>query len=150
MIERFGASPCSCLAYARCGRCLSVADLYGDGRLDVVINNADAKPSVLKNVTTPSGHWLALRLVGDVSKKSPRDAIGAIVYVTTGKVRQRQDVISGGSYASQNDMTLHFGLGAATSVDKVEIKWPDGAVESVNVQGVDRKLTVIEGKGIAK
>ena len=75
---------------------------------------------------------------------------GAIAYVTAGKIRQRQDVISGGSYASQNDMTLHFGLGAATSVDKVEIKWPDGTVESVNVQGVDRKLTVIEGKGIAK
>jgi hypothetical protein len=89
-------------------------------------------------------------LVGDVSKKSPRDAIGASVYVTTGKIRQRQDVISGGSYASQNDLTLHFGLGAATSVDKVEIKWPNGAIESVNIPGVDRKLTVIEGKGLAK
>jgi hypothetical protein len=104
----------------------------------------------LKNVTTSSGHWLALRLAGDTSKKSPRDAIGAIVYVTTGKIRQRQDVVSGGSYASQNDMTLHFGLGGATSIDKVEIKWPDGTVESVNIPGVDRKLTMIEGKGIAK
>ena len=148
--ERAAAAPGSGLAYAWCGRGLAVADLDGDGRMDVVINNADAKPSVLRNVATPSGHWLALRLVGDVSKKSPRDAIGAIVYVTTGKMRQRQDVISGGSYASQNDLTLHFGLGAATSVDKVEIKWPDGTVESVNVPAVDRKLTVIEGKGIAK
>ena len=122
----------------------------GDGRLDVVINNADSKPTVLRNVAASTGHWLALRLVGDVSKKSPRDAIGATVYVTTGKVRQRRDVVSGGSYASQNDMTLHFGLGAATNIDKLEIKWPDGTVESVNVQGVDRKLTVIEGKGIVK
>ena len=89
-------------------------------------------------------------MVGDVSKQSPRDAIGAIVYVTSGKIRQRQDVISGGSYASQNDMTLHFGLGAATTVDKVEIKWPGGTVESVSVTGVDRKLTVIEGKGVVK
>jgi enediyne biosynthesis protein E4 len=127
-----------------------VADLDGDGRLDVVINNADAKPTILKNVAAPAGHWLALRLVGDPMKKSPRDAIGAIVYVATGKVRQRQDVISGGSYASQNDLTLHFGLGAVTSVDKVEIKWPDGFVESSRVQDVDRKLTVIEGKGIAR
>ena len=77
-------------------------------------------------------------------------AIGAIVYVTTGKVRQRQDVISGGSYASQNDLTLHFGLGAATSVDKVEVKWPDGSSETVNIPGIDRKLTVIEGKGVVK
>jgi len=148
--ERVGAAPGSALAYAWCGRGLAVADLDGDGRLDVVINNADAKPSLLKNVAASSGHWLALRLVGDVSKKSPRDAIGATVYVTTGKIRQRQDVISGGSYASQNDLTLHFGLGTATSVDKIEIKWPDGSIEALSVPGIDRKLTVIEGKGAAK
>jgi len=148
--ERVGAAPGSGLASAWCGRGLAVGDLGGDGRLDVVINNADSKPTILKNVASPAGHWLALHLVGDVSKQSPRDAIGAIVYVTSGKIRQRQDVISGGSYASQNDMTLHFGLGAATTVDKVEIKWPGGTVESVSVTGVDRKLTVIEGKGVVK
>ncbi len=148
--ERVGAAPNSGLAAAWCGRGLAVGDLDGDGRLDVVINNADSKPTILKNVAAPVGHWLALRLVGDVGKRSPRDAIGAIVYVTTGKVRQRQDVISGGSYASQNDLTLHFGLGAATSVDKVEIKWPDGSSETVNIPGIDRKLTVIEGKGVVK
>jgi len=148
--ERVGAAPNSGLAAAWCGRGLAVGDLDGDGRLDVVINNADSKPTILKNVAAPVGHWLALRLVGDVGKKSPRDAIGAIVYVTTGKVRQRQDVISGGSYASQNDLTLHFGLGAATSVDKVEVKWPDGSSETVNIPGIDRKLTVIEGKGVVK
>ncbi len=116
----------------------------------MVINNADSKPTVLKNVATPTGHWLELRLVGDVAKKSPRDAIGAIAYVTTGAVRQRRDVISGGSYASQNDMTLHFGLGAATAVDKVEIKWPDGTSELIQIPGVDRKLTVIQNKGVSK
>lgn len=88
--------------------------------------------------------------MGDVSKKSPRDAIGATVYVTTGKIRQRQDVVSGGSYASQNDMTLHFGLGAATTVDKFEIKWPDGFTETLQAPVVDRKLTVVEGKGIVR
>ena len=148
--ERVGAAPGSGLASAWCGRGLAVGDLDGDGRLDVVINNADSKPTVLKNVAASSGHWLALHLVGDVSKKSPRDAIGATAYVTTGKIRQRRDVISGGSYASQNDMTLHFGLGTATSVDKLEIRWPDGAVETINVPGIDRKLTVIEGKGVTK
>jgi hypothetical protein len=148
--ERVGAAPNSGLAAAWCGRGLAVGDLDGDGRLDVVINNADSKPTILRNVATPTGHWLELHLAGDVSKKSPRDAIGAIAYVTTGKIRQRRDVISGGSYASQNDLTLHFGLGAATSVDKLEIKWPDGTSETINVPGIDRKLTVIEGKGIAK
>jgi hypothetical protein len=148
--ERISAAPGSGLAQAWCSRGLAVGDLDGDGRLDVVINNADSKPTILRNASTPVGHWLELRLVGDVSKKSPRDAIGAVVYVTTGKIVQRQDVVSGNSYASQNDMTLHFGLGAVTAVDKVEIKWPDGLVETVQVLGVDRKLTVIENKGVRK
>ncbi|MGZ8848654.1 MAG: ASPIC/UnbV domain-containing protein, partial [Pyrinomonadaceae bacterium] len=125
-------------------------DLDNDGRQDVVINNADSKPSVMKNVSAANGHWLTLRLAGDVAKKSPRDAIGAIVYVTTGKVRQRQDVVSGGGFSSQNDMSVHFGLGTATNVDKLEVRWPDGTLEVLTVPGVDRKLNVVEGKGIAK
>jgi hypothetical protein len=148
--ERVGAAPGSGLAKAWCSRGLAVGDLDGDGRLDLVMNNADSKPTVLRNVTTPSGHWLGLRLIGDVSKKSPRDAIGATVSVTTGKIRQRQDVISGGSYASQSDMTLHFGLGPATNVDKLEVSWPDGSTESVNLSGVDRRFTLEQGKGITK
>jgi hypothetical protein len=148
--ERIGAPAGSALAQAWSARGIAIGDLDGDGRLDVVINNADAQPTVLKNVGTPVGHWLELRLIGDVSKKSPRDAVGAIVYVTTGKLRQRQDVISGSSYASQNDMTLHFGLGAATAIDKLEIKWPDGTTETITVTGIDRKLTIVEGKGIVK
>lgn len=145
--ERIGAPPASALAQAWCSRGIATADLDGDGRLDLIINNTDSKPTLLKNVATGAGHWLELRLVGDVTKKSPRDAIGAIAYVTTGKLRQRQDVISGASYASQNDMTLHFGLGAATAVDQLEIKWPDGTSEIVSVSGIDRKLTITEGKG---
>jgi hypothetical protein len=148
--ERVGAAPGSALAAAASGRGLAVADLYGDGRPDVVINNSDSKPGVLKNVAAGTGHWLALRLVGDPEKKSPRDATGAVVYVTTGKVRQPKDENSGGGYASQNDMTLHFGLGGANAVDKIEIRWPDGTLENVSVPGVVRRLTVIEGKGAVK
>ena len=148
--ERIGAAPGSALASAWCSRGLAVGDLDGDGRLDVVINNADSRPAILRNVTASSGHWLDLRLAGDVSKKSPRDAIGAIAYVSTGKLRQRQDVISGAGFASQNDMTLHFGLGEATRVDKLEIKWPNGSMETFDVPGVDRKLTVIQGRGVVK
>src|ERR1043165_1918374 len=144
--ERLGAPAGSALAQAWCARGIAIGDLDGDGRLDVVINNIDSKPTILKGVVGSGGHWLELRLVGDAAKKSPRDAIGAIAYVTTGKLRQRQDVVSGGSYASQNDMTLHFGLGAATSVYRLEIKWPDGTSEIITIPGVDRKLTVIEGK----
>jgi hypothetical protein len=145
--ERVGAPPGNALANPWPARGLAVGDLDGDGRLDLVINNLDAKPVVLRNVAATTGHWLGLRLVGDVAKKSPRDAIGSVAYVTTGSVRQRQDVVSGAVYCSQNDMTLHFGLGAATKVDKLEIQWPDGSVETFDMPAIDRVVTITEGKG---
>jgi enediyne biosynthesis protein E4 len=146
---RVGAAPGSGLALAIPARGLAIGDLDGDGRLDAVINNIDSPPTLLRNVTPDAGHWLTLKLIGDPAKKSPRDAIGAIVYVTVGKRRMRQDVISGAGYASQNDQRLHFGLGAATQADKVEIQWPDGKKETVALAGCDRVFTIIEGKGVA-
>lgn len=146
--ERVAAAPASGLALAIPARGLAVGDLDGDGRLDAVIGNIDATPTVLKNVTKDAGHWIELRLVGDTTKKSPKDAIGAIAYVTTGAIRQRQDVISGASFASQSDQRLHFGVGAATKIDKLEIKWPGGARETISVNGCDKVFTIVEGKGV--
>ncbi len=148
--ERVGARPGSPLANAWPGRGLAVGDLDGDGRMDLVINNLDAKPVLLRNTATPAGHWLELRLAADATKKSPRDAIGSVAFLTAGGKRQRQDVVSGAVFCSQNDLTLHFGLGSATKVDKLEIKWPNGSTESFEVPGVDRILTITQGKGIAK
>jgi enediyne biosynthesis protein E4 len=148
--ERVGAAPGSALAQAWPARGLAVGDLDGDGRQDIVLNNIDSKPTILRNVAAPSGHWLDLKLIGDVARKSPRDAIASIVYLTTGKVRQRQDVVSGAVYCSQNDMTLHFGLGAATKIDKLEIQWPDGMLETVDVPAIDRKLSIVQGKGLSR
>jgi hypothetical protein len=147
--ERVGAAPESGLAQAWTSRGLAVADLDGDGKPDLVLNNIDSAPTVLRNVTATKNHWLRLRLVGDPAKGSPRDATGAIAYVTTGSMRQRGDVVSGAGYSSQNDPCLSFGLGAATKVDKLEVKWPNGNLETFDVAGVDRALTITQGKGVA-
>ena len=147
VFERVAAAPGSALALSLPARGLAVADLDGDGRLDAVVNNCDAPPTVLRNVSEQKNHWLILRLVGDTAKKSPKDATGAIVYATIGTMRQRLDLISGAGYASQNDPCLHIGLGAATKLDKLEVRWPDGTLETVALPGVDRVVTVTQGKG---
>ncbi|MDQ3585267.1 MAG: CRTAC1 family protein [Acidobacteriota bacterium] len=147
IFERVGAAPGSGLASAWPARGMAVGDLDGDGRLDAVLNNIDAAPTVLRNVTDTKNHWLGLRLVGDPSKKSPKDATGAMVFVTANGTRQRFDCVSGAGYASQNDPLVHVGLGAATKIDKLEVKWPGGATETFTVPGVDRVVTLTEGKG---
>jgi hypothetical protein len=148
--ERVGAVPGSALASAWQSRGMAVGDLDSDGSPDIVINNMDSKPAVLRNVMASEGHWVDLKLVGDAARKTPKDAIGSIAYVTTGKVRQRRDVISGAVYCSQNDFSLHFGLGQATKVDKLEIRWADGVSEVIVLPSVDRSFTIAQGKAITK
>jgi hypothetical protein len=136
------------LAVVVSARGAAFGDLFNDGHIDVVLNAMDSTPVLLRNVVKNSNHWLTMKLIG--GPKSPRDAIGAKVFVTTGAIRQRGDVYAGGSYASSSDQRLHFGLGAATSVDKVEILWPDGAKEEIKIPAVDRIVTVVEGKGLVE
>jgi hypothetical protein len=120
-------------------------DLFNDGHVDVVLNVMDSTPVLLRNVVKNSNHWVTIRLIG--GPKSPRDAIGAKVFVTAAGARQRGDVFSGGSYASSSDQRLHFGLGTATKVDQVQIFWSDGVKEEIKIPAIDRIITVVEGKG---
>ncbi len=121
-------------------------DLFNDGKIDVVMNNLDASPTLLRNVNDDAHHWIEFKLIGGA--KSPRDAVGAAVFLKTGKMEQRGDVLSGGSFASSNDPRVHFGLGDAAVVDAVEIRWPSGVREKVSVPAADRVYTIEEGKGI--
>jgi enediyne biosynthesis protein E4 len=128
------------------GRGAAFGDLFNDGKVDVVINCMDRVPVLLRNVNPDRHHWVGLQLVG--GPKSPRDAVGATVFLTAGGLRQRNDVMSGGSYESSNDQRLHFGIGDATTVDKVEIRWPSGVTQQVTLPGIDRFYTIEEGKGV--
>jgi hypothetical protein len=136
------------LAKVAVGRGLAFGDLFNDGKIDVVINNMDGTPTLLRNVDKNANHWVGLKLVG--GPKSPRDAVGATVYLKANGFTQRADVISGGSYASTSDPRLHFGLGAATAVDSIEVHWPSGAVEKIALPGIDAIYTVVEGSGTGK
>ena len=134
------------LAAAYVARGVAFGDLFNDGKVDVVINQMDGVPVLLRNVTKNTNHWIGFQLVG--GPKGPRDATGAAAYLTAGGVRQRGDVLSGGSYSSNNDERLHFGLGVNSKVDSLEIHWPDQTKEKVAIPAVDRYYTIQEGKGI--
>jgi hypothetical protein len=129
----------------------AVGDLFNDGDLDIVLNNLDGPPTLLRNRGgNRSGHWISLKLIGDPSLKTPRDAIGTVIFCYAGGFRQRGEVSSGRGYISQNDLRVHFGLGSATTVEKLEVLWPNGSQESVAVPAVDRHFTIVQGKGIQK
>jgi len=134
------------LADVLTARGAAFGDLFNDGRIDVVLNNIDSTPTLLRNVAKSENHWIAIRLIG--TGKSPRDGGGSKVFVTTGTVRQRVDIFSGGSYGSSSDTRAHFGLGSASKIDKMEIQWPSGTKQQVAVPGIDRIITVEEGKGV--
>ena len=133
------------LAEVMTSRGLAVGDLFNNGRMDAVINNMDAVPALFQNVDPDHNHWVAFHLIGGV--KGPRDATGATLYLTANGMRQRADVFSGGSFASTSDMRPHFGIGAATKVDSLEVHWPSGLSEQFAVPEIDRIVTLTEGKG---
>jgi enediyne biosynthesis protein E4 len=135
------------LARLLVARGAAFGDLFNDGKIDVVINQLGDVPALLRNLNADKNHWVGLQLVGGTG--SPRDAVGATAYLTANGIRQRGDVISGGSYASSNDPRIHFGLGQATKIDGVEIHWPSKRIERVSLPtGVDRFYMVQEGKGV--
>ncbi|MEO6965935.1 MAG: CRTAC1 family protein [Acidobacteriaceae bacterium] len=128
------------------GRGAAFGDLFNDGKTAVVINVMDGHPVLLRNVNDDKNHWVKFNLIG--GPKSPKDAVGAVVYLTANGMRMRGDVLSGGSYLSSNDPRVHFGLGPASEVDEVEIHWPSGVVEKIRVPKVDAIFTVEEGSGL--
>ena len=124
----------------------ALGDVNNEGKLDILVFNVGAPPSLFLNETRNDNHWITLRLVGT---KSNRMGIGARVTVTTGNVRQMDEVRAGGSYLSTSDPRLHFGLGSAASFDRIEVLWPSGLLEQFSRGSSDRFISLVEGSGTA-
>ncbi len=129
----------------RVSRGLAVGDLFNDGNMDVVIGDIDGSPMVLRNQGIRGRHWVSFELAGT---KSNRLALNARVKVVAGGMTQTDEVHSGGSYLSQNDLRLHFGLGSATKIDSVEIRWPSGKTDTLHDLAADAFYSVLEGQGV--
>jgi enediyne biosynthesis protein E4 len=126
-------------------RGVAFGDLNNDGKVDLVILNTGEPPTLLLNDTLTKNHRVLLRLVGTSSNRS---AIGARVTVKAGELVQMNEVRAGGSYLSQNDPRLHFGLSSATRMDEVDILWPSGRRERLLDVPADFIYTIVEGRGI--
>jgi hypothetical protein len=133
------------LTEPRSGRGLAIGDLFNDGRLDAVVNNLSDVPMLLVNVAANNNHWLGLRLVGTVSNK---DAIGSRVTLHGAKRTWVDEVRSGSSFNSSNDLRLHFGLGASPGLTSIEILWPNGRHEIFDPPlSLDHYVNITEGTG---
>jgi hypothetical protein len=130
------------LTTPRCARGSAVADLDDDGGMDIVENNIDAGPALLRNDGTGRGHWLTITLKGDPGRKCPRDAVGSVVFVTAGGRRVRGEVASGRGQMSQSDLRVHVGLGAASSVDALEVRWANGPTVHYPPPRIDSSITI--------
>jgi hypothetical protein len=133
------------LQIPRVSRGLAIADFFNNGNVDVVIGDLDGEPMLLKNEGLAGKHWVSFELAGT---KSNRLAIGARLKIVAGGMTQTAEIFSGGSYLSNNDFRVHFGLNDATKIDSLEIRWPSGKVETLKDLKADQFYSVLEGSGI--
>lgn len=141
--EQFG----SALMEERVSRGVAFGDIDNDGDVDLVCNDLDGVPQLLRNDGGNANNSVLVKTVG---VKSNRDGIGARIKVVTGDLTQVDEVRSGGSYLSQNDLRLHFGIEKRTKIDLIEVRWPSGVVDKITDPGVNKLLTVKEGRGLVE
>jgi enediyne biosynthesis protein E4 len=133
------------LGELQASRGVAIGDLFNNGQIDVVVNNLDGAPMILRNHGIAGNHWISFELAGT---KSNRLAIGARLKLVAGGITQTEEIHSGASYLSQHDLRVHFGLGKATKIDSLEIRWPSGLVETIKDLQSDQFYSVLEGQGI--
>ena len=147
--EDVGAAAGPGLTTPRVSRGSAAGDIDNDGGVDLLIGNLDGPPALAVNEANGGrGHWLGVRLRGDPAQRCPRDAIGSVVFVTAGGRTMRGEVASGRSQISQSDLRVHFGLGTATSVSKLEVRWANGKPVTYPIDGVDRVVVIDQARGV--
>ena len=132
-------------AEKRTGRGSAFGDIDNDGDVDIIINNLDGSPQLLRNDGGNVNNAIIIKAVG---VKSNRTGIGARISVVSGDLKQVEEVYSGGTYISQNDLRLHFGLEKRTKIDLIEVRWPNGSVEKITGVSANKILTIKEGQGL--
>jgi hypothetical protein len=147
MFSEVAANSGDTLMVPRVSRGAVFGDIDNDGDIDVVINNLDGNPLILRNDSVNKNNWITIKTVG---KGMNRNAVGARVKVVSGDLVQWGEVHSGGSYLSSGDPRLHYGLGKRDRIDSIEVHWPDGTEEMIGAVPVDSFLTIEEGKGVAR
>jgi hypothetical protein len=135
----------SAIQIPQVSRGMAIGDLFNDGKLEAVVENLKGQPVILRPVGGPKNHWISFQLEG---VKSNRLALNARVRATAGDLVQLGEVMSGGSYLSQSDLRIHFGLGDHQRLDKADVLWPDGKIETLTDLAADRFYFVREGAGV--
>jgi hypothetical protein len=143
--EEVGVKAGGALTKKYVARAALTADFWNRGRQDLLITNLDASPVLLRNEVPSPGHWLRIKTIGG---KSNRDGFGAKIEVTVEGSTRYAEVRTGSSFESSSDPRVHFGLGAATRVDAIVIRWPSGQVDKLGPTAIDQELVVQEGHGV--
>ena len=138
---RFSENPDAAIAQQKVSRGTAFGDIDSDGDIDIVISNLKDAPTVLRNDADNASQWLTIKLIGTHCN---RDAIGARVTIVSEGLTQIREVKSGSGYLSQNDLRLHFGLGAATSVDTLTVRWLCGRVQTLQNVKTNQVLVISE------
>ncbi len=121
------------------GRCLCMGDLDNDGKMDLVVEDLEGAPRILRNITPNAGNWLRVKLVGTTCV---RDGQGATVTCVSGSRKQVKLATTGGSYFSASDPRVHFGLGTATKIDSLTVRWPGGKEQVVDNPAINTEVEV--------
>ncbi len=143
--EEVGLRSGSGLSIQKVSRGLATADYDNDGDLEILVTNMNDSPDLLRRERKNPNHSILIKTVGT---RSNRDGIGAEIKVVAGGLTQYDTVRSGGSYLSSSDLRVHFGLGAATRVNRLEVRWPSGQIESLSDLPVDQIMAIQEGRGM--